>query len=175
MWNKWAVVCSEAEKCLNEKINLSKLKVGQVVKFSVDDKAEYIYPGRGKAVWELQTRSSTKLQNERYDSFYGSCKRYLRLIEDVIIHTEIITDNKLSFIFKLKESSIDGDPISWYDINNYRTTGKCVIVGEVTDVPNIEIFQIALPYKFRLDYDLSFPNSSKEYDVVKTINIEIKE
>lgn len=145
-----------------EKVSLTKLKIGQTVKFNVEDK-EYIYLGRGKAVWKVCKKES---QTTTTGWYYGT--RFKREATDPIIETYNVEDTKLGFLFREKES------VSNYNWE-YKVSGRCIVTGEIEKLPKLEVFDIWVPDRLRKEIprDNRY-NGLKEYYVAETINFNMK-
>jgi len=118
------------------RIPFSKLEVGDCIRFNVDDKREFIYAGRGKAIWAINDRQaiSTDQNNWMGRRIYrrGKC--------DKIVSSTIVQDNKLCFIFIRKEFD------NYNDIE-YKTSGssKCVLVKSGQSIPESNNVTLYLP------------------------------
>ncbi len=112
----------EQTELTKTKVSFTKLNKGDVVKFSVDNKEEYIYLGRGKATWEIQTRQAS-LQVSRGYGYGGGYYRN----EDVdpVEDTSSVEDTKLCFLFKC----ITKDSYC-YKNYEYKATGKAIVTGK---------------------------------------------
>ena len=127
------------------RVSLTKLDIGDVVRFSVDDAQEWIYAGRGKAVWEVEIKQA-KEQNRNNRWSYSNYYRINRETDEVVSTSEAYTDTALSFLFILKSDKR-------YDSQTeveYKSTGsaKCVRTGEVVEVPELPVIpQIYLPQR----------------------------
>lgn len=100
----------------NERISFTKLNIGDVVKFSVDDKREWVFLGKAKAVWNVQIKSSTA-------GGYG----YNRTIERTLISEQEEIDSKWCFVFKSK------DDLNYKNEHyaEYKLSGKAIVVGKM--------------------------------------------
>jgi len=147
------------------RVSFAKLTVGQVVRFSVDDKVEYTYLGRAKAKWHVKTKKARQPSRNRY-SYYN---RWEKSLNDEILKEEDLVDTKYCFIFKKKTTK--PTKYDW----EYKLSGKCIVVGEVKTVPVIEPFDIYIPSRvkedcseWRIGYDTGW-----YYDITLT-GFEIK-
>ena len=147
-----------------EKVSLTKLKIGQTVKFNVEDE-EYIYLGRGKAVWKVCKKES---QTTTKNWFHRHC--FTRDTNDPIIETYNVEDTKLGFLFKKKDMK-SGFSSNW----EYKISGKCIVIGEIEKLPKLEVFDVYTPERLcteipRDDYSKSF----KVYYTAETVDFNMK-
>lgn len=149
-------------------ISFTKLLPGQVVKFTADSSQEYIYMGRGKAIWEVQTRQALR----RNKTYFGQ-SGWISSLEDDIVHSEEVKDTKLCFIFKNKVQNTDRwGPSNW----EYKGSGKCIPTGAVEDISEVEPFDIYLPDRCKEETYTSSYNIT-EYGLYNTsvvVSIEMK-
>lgn len=138
---------AEQTQLNSEKISLAKLIPGQVIKFSVDDKDEYVYLGRGKAVWNVNLKKCSQ-RNTSHSWYYRN--RWIKSENDEGISSEQIQDSKLCFIFKNKTQRKD---YASYRNWEYKSSGKCVVTGEQT-IPKLEMFGVDFPERLRNKQEL---------------------
>lgn len=124
----------------NNRISFAKLTVGQVVKFSVDDDVEFVYLGRGKAVWEITTRQAVKggVYNWHHSSLYHTGS------SDAVIESECIEDTKWCFVFVSTDSGIV----------EYKASGKCTVTRSVKELPTFKIKYVFLPSRLEKVNDM---------------------
>jgi len=146
----------------NDKVSFASLKPGQVVKFSVDDKYEYVYIGRGKAIWEVQTKEATETQK---DPWYYS-PRFIHNNSDKVVKTKLVKDDKWAYIFKLEDEDDSG-----YE---YKYTGKCVVISKGADVPPMEGIKVSIPWRLADKEPHSYYGSQPLYQEIKYKKIEWK-
>ena len=157
----------------NAKISFASLKPGQVVKFSVDDEYEYVYIGRGKAMWEVQTKEATETHR---DSYYYKL-RFIRNNSDKVVKTKLVKDDKWAYIFKFADEDYSG-----YE---YKYTGKCVVIAdtkgiaeskgsEVDKIPSAESIIVDMPWRLQDKEPHSYYGSQPLYLNIKFKEIEWK-
>lgn len=156
----------------SEKVSLTKLKAGQLVKFSVDDDDEYVYLGRGKAVWKVRAKQAVRRKNNWSSDYYAANS-------DPYTGEECeVVDTKLCFLFRLKE------PIPESEYGNYRnyeykSSGKVVVTGEAEQVPSVdtETMLIDLPNRVKPAWFLYSCNCSYtegKYHEAEVCRVEMK-
>lgn len=157
----------EHTKLDKERVSFTKLIPGDIIRFSADDENDYIYVGRGKAVWEFRQKESTITQKEMWSI------HYIRSKDDKVCHTERVKDPKLAFLFKAVNNTRHSP---W----EYKHSGKGVVVGSTKDIPKVEVFSIyprehinrkVKDYK----YEGCYGRDSKYYWERETVDIEMKE
>jgi len=110
-------------------ISLSKLEIGDVVKFDVDSDITHVFMGKMKAVWEIHLKQAKQ-------ELDGWSYRYYRTnTEDEILATDKITDTKFNFVFM---------PTGEKGYCEYKSSGKCMKVGKI-DNPEMKHFSVAIP------------------------------
>ena len=149
----------------NDKVSYASLKPGQIVKFSVDDEYEYVYIGRGKAIWEVQTKESTETQQDCH-SWYSNLW-HIRNETDKIKESKLIKDDKWAYIFKLTSKA------KYASEYEYKYTGKCVVISELDNTPKTEGIEISIPSRL-LDKEAHYYGSQQLYQAFKFKEIEWK-
>lgn len=143
------------------KVKFNQLKVGNVVKFSVDSEEEYVFLGKGKATWRMTTKQG-QITKSSFGFFMS--RPYIRQEDDPVINVEEITDNKYAFIFK--KISVGGYTSDWL----YKSSGSCIVVRVIEEIPSVERFVAGMPDRIRPD-----SYGSTIYTEAETIGVTFKE
>lgn len=127
----------ESTQLNNTRVSLTKLNKGDVVKFSVDDQNEYIYLGRGKAVWDLQLKQA-KLETRHWSYSSYRSDPTDNLVEGKPVRT--ITDSKLCFLFKCNKKAYS----SMRDYE-YKSSGQAIVIGNSDSYEDTVKFEVEFP------------------------------
>lgn len=120
----------------DSRVSFSKLSVGDVVRFHVDDSEEYVYAGKAKAVWKIYEKTSI----ERNNSF-----GWRRLESDSKVEKMEIVDDKWNHtFFTLSERR--------YSTNKYKQSGKAIIERRGVNFPDTKSFDVDLPKRLTPEF-----------------------
>jgi hypothetical protein len=114
----------------NSMITFSKLTIGDIVRFSIDDPIEWVYAGRGKGVWE----TTYKQADPQTRNFGWQRSAYYRQAEnDPVTEVELLNDKKLCFVF----NSVKPHNNTYSSDAKLKASGstKCLVVGHTDNIP----------------------------------------